>query len=64
MTSKSQNLCDEVLVAGIFFVTARRLLTLSPTLALRYPIKKWAALIGMAGSLLYDVATGSRSTAR
>jgi len=48
------------LVAGIFFVVARRLLALSPTLALRYPIKKWAALVAMAGSILYDLATGSR----
>ncbi len=31
------------LVAGIFFVVTRRLLALSPTLALNYPIKKWAA---------------------
>ena len=48
------------LVAGIFFVVARRLLALSPALALRYPIKKWAALVAMAGSILYDLATGSR----
>ena len=48
------------LVAGIFFVVTRRLLALSPTLALNYPIKKWAAFVAMAGSLLYDVATGSR----
>jgi competence protein ComEC len=48
------------LVAGIFFVVTRRLLALSPTLALKYPIKKWAALVAMAGSLLYDIATGSR----
>jgi competence protein ComEC len=48
------------LVAGIFFVATRRLLALSPTLALNYPIKKWAALAAMAGSALYDVATGSR----
>ena len=48
------------LVAGIFFVVTRRLLALSPTLALNYPIKKWAAVVAMAGSLLYDVATGSR----
>ncbi|MGD1037171.1 MAG: ComEC/Rec2 family competence protein [Roseiarcus sp.] len=48
------------LVAGIFFVVARRLLALSPTLALRYPIKKWAAGVAMLGSALYDVATGSR----
>ena len=48
------------LVAGIFFVVTRRLLALSPTLALNYPIKKWAAGVAMVGSLLYDVATGSR----
>jgi competence protein ComEC len=48
------------LVAGIFFVLARRLLALSPTLALNYPIKKWAAGVAMLGSLLYDIATGSR----
>jgi competence protein ComEC len=48
------------LVAGIFFVVTRRLLALSPTLALRYPIKKWAAAVAMAGSVLYYVATGSR----
>ncbi len=48
------------LVAGIFFVVARRLLAFSPTLALNAPIKKWAAVVAMAGSLLYDAATGSR----
>ena len=48
------------LVAGIFFVATRRLLALSPMLALNYPIKKWAALVAMAGSLFYDIATGSR----
>src|SRR5271166_2792030 len=48
------------LVAGIVFVVTRRLLALSPTLALGYPIKKWAAGVAMAGSLIYDIATGSR----
>jgi competence protein ComEC len=48
------------LVAGIFFVVTRRLLALSPTLALQYPIKKWAAAVAMAGSVLYDISTGSR----
>src|SRR5271166_448339 len=48
------------LVAGIFFVVTRRLMALSPTLALNYPIKKWAAGAAMAGALFYDVATGSR----
>ncbi len=48
------------LVAGIFFVLTRRLLALSPKLALNYPIKKWAATVAMAGSFFYDIATGSR----
>jgi competence protein ComEC len=48
------------LVAGIFFVTGRRLLAFSPTLALNYPIKKWAAIAAMIGSIVYDSATGSR----
>ncbi|MGH6672304.1 MAG: ComEC/Rec2 family competence protein [Xanthobacteraceae bacterium] len=48
------------LVAGIFFFVARRLFAFSPTLALSYPIKKWAAGIAMLGSLLYDIGTGSR----
>jgi competence protein ComEC len=48
------------LVAGIFFWTTRRLLALSPTLALRYPIKKWAAAIAIVGAIAYDACTGSR----
>ncbi len=48
------------LVAAIFFVGFRRLLALSPTLALRYPIKKWSAALAMAGAIFYDIATGSR----
>ena len=48
------------LVAGIFFLVVRRLLALSPTLALSYPIKKWAAGAAMLGSVAYDFATGSR----
>jgi competence protein ComEC len=48
------------LVAGIFFVVTRRILALSPRLALQYPIKKWAAAVAMVGSVLYDVSTGSR----
>ncbi len=47
------------LVAGIFFVGLRRLLALSPTLALRYPIKKWAAA-AILGAIFYDILTGSR----
>src|SRR5271156_3566661 len=48
------------LVAGIIFVVARRLLALSPMLALNYPIKKWAAAVAMAASVFYDIVTGSR----
>ncbi len=48
------------LVAGIFFVGFRRLLALSRTLALNYPIKKWAAALAIVGAVFYDIATGSR----
>ena len=48
------------LVAGIFFVGFRRLLATSQTLALNYPIKKWAAALAMLGAILYDIGTGSR----
>src|ERR1700685_1325777 len=47
------------LVAGIIFIVARRLLALSPMLALKHPIKKWAAAVAMAGSVFYDISTGS-----
>jgi competence protein ComEC len=48
------------LVAGIFFVGFRRLLALSQTLALKFPIKKWAAALAIVGAVLYDIFTGSR----
>ncbi|WP_159727403.1 ComEC/Rec2 family competence protein [Methylosinus sp. Ce-a6] len=48
------------LVAGIFFVGLRRLLALSRTLALNYPIKKWAAALAIVGAVLYDIGAGSR----
>ncbi len=48
------------LVAGIFFVGLRRLLALSRTLALGYPIKKWAAGAAIIAAVIYDVMTGSR----
>lgn len=48
------------LVTGIFFIGLRALLALSPTLALRHPIKKWAAAAAIFGALLYDILTGSR----
>ncbi len=49
------------LVAAIFFTGLRRLLALSQTLALSYPIKKWSALLAIAGAIFYDIATGSRA---
>ena len=48
------------LVAGIFFWGLRCLMAMSRTLALHYPIKKWAAGLAMAGAVAYDIATGSR----
>ena len=48
------------LVAGMIFWVVRRLLALSATLALRYPIKKWAAGVAMLGAIAYDIGTGSR----
>ncbi len=48
------------LVAGIFFWGFRRLLALSPTLALHHPIKKWAAALAMLGAIVYAIGTGSR----
>ncbi len=48
------------LVAGIFFIGLRRLLAASPTLALRFPIKKWAAAAAILGAVCYDILTGSR----
>jgi competence protein ComEC len=48
------------LVAGIFFVGLRRLMALSSTLALNYPIKKWAAGLAMLAACCYGLFTGSR----
>ncbi len=48
------------LVAGIFFVGLRRMLAMSQSFALNYPIKKWAAALAMLGAILYDIGTGSR----
>ncbi len=48
------------LVAGLVFGLARRALALSPALALRYPIKSWAALVALVGAVAYDLGTGSR----
>ena len=48
-----------VLAAGVFFALARALMALSPTLALGWPIKKIAALVGMAAASAYCVFSGA-----
>lgn len=48
-----------VLAAGVMFWTLRALLALSPALALRYPIKKWAAGGAMIGAAAYCIFSGS-----
>ncbi len=48
------------LVAGLLFGLVRRGLALSSTLALRYPIKAWAAAAAILGAVAYDIGTGSR----
>ena len=46
------------LVAGTAFALLRALLALSPALALRRPIKKWAALAALAVGLVYLALSG------
>ena len=48
------------LVAGIFFVGLRRMMAFSSTLALNFPIKKWAAALAMLAACCYGLFTGSR----
>lgn len=47
-----------VLVAGTVFFAVRALLALIPPLALRYPIKKWAAGVALAATFGYLMITG------
>ncbi len=47
------------LVAGILFVTIRRLLCLIPRVALHYPIKKWGAVAALVGTLFYMLLAGA-----
>lgn len=47
------------LVAGAVFWLVRALLALSPALALRYPIKKWAAAAALAIATLYLGISGA-----
>ncbi|HRY07508.1 MAG TPA: ComEC/Rec2 family competence protein [Hyphomicrobiaceae bacterium] len=53
------------IMGGAVFWSVRFLLALFPSLALRYPVKKWAALAAAAGSLAYlAISGGSFATLR
>jgi competence protein ComEC len=47
------------LVAGLLFFAFRTGLALVPAIALRFPIKKWSAVIALAGALGYLVLAGA-----
>ncbi|MCB2102285.1 MAG: ComEC/Rec2 family competence protein [Rhodobacterales bacterium] len=47
------------LVAGILFVAVRALLALVPRVALRWPIKKWAAVAALLGACGYALLSGA-----
>ncbi|MEE9545598.1 MAG: ComEC/Rec2 family competence protein, partial [Rhodospirillales bacterium] len=47
------------LVAAILFVGLRGALALAPPLALRYPIKKWAAAAAIIGAFAYALLAGA-----
>lgn len=47
------------LVAGILFIGLRGALALVPALALRHPIKKWAAVAAILGALFYSLLAGA-----
>jgi competence protein ComEC len=46
-------------VAGVVFFIVRALLALSSTLAMRYPIKKWAAFVAFIAAFLYLLLSGA-----
>jgi competence protein ComEC len=48
-----------VMAAGVMFWSLRALLALFPFIALRYPIKKWAAAGAMLGATAYCIFSGS-----
>ena len=48
-----------VIMAGAVFYAVRLLLAAVPAIALRYPIKKWAAAAGIAGTFGYLAISGS-----
>jgi competence protein ComEC len=46
-------------VAGVVFFAVRALLALIPVLAMRYPLKKWAALAALLAALFYLLLSGA-----
>jgi competence protein ComEC len=52
------------MVAGLAFVGLRAVLALFPALALRYPIKKWAAVAAMAVTFGYMLLSGATVSSR
>ena len=48
-----------VIMAGAVFFSIRLLLAAIPSIALRYPIKKWAAAGAMAGAFGYLMISGA-----
>lgn len=51
------------LAGGFFFWVLRALLAAVPAIALRYPIKKWAAVAALAGAGIYLLISGADSPA-
>jgi competence protein ComEC len=47
------------LVAGLVFAVVRMLLALFPSVALRYPIKKWAAIAAFLATVFYTFLAGA-----
>lgn len=47
------------LVGGLLFAATRLLLAGIEPLALRYPIKKWAACVGLSGAFAYLIVSGA-----
>lgn len=47
------------LIAGLVFAGVRSLLVLVPGLALRYPIKKWAAVVAIVAAFFYALLAGA-----
>ncbi len=52
------------LLAGSLFFAVRALLALIEPLALRYPIKKWAAAVALMGAFFYLLTSGMTVSAR